>query len=269
MFAAFVAAALAAELIVWSTSPELPGLAIRTEIAMLHATHRVPPMTERGGGATSPQLQCQFQMIVVPGWPTGTFVTGTSLGSQFQLQFQTNVDAGVDDDTTGSVGAAFETAPVILFGLSPVVLPISLAAGVAGGSGWAGVTGDWVVVARVCGAEGAGGAAGALLGVLLGAADSGETGVGSGATTGGIGVETGSTTGVSTTGAGSTATGGVTATVGTTSVTGVAGIAAAAGSPGRRSSAFAGLATAASASVRAPQIDAPDRSERFVIMIYR
>jgi hypothetical protein len=98
-----VAIEVTSVLVVCVTAPESPGLATRTEIAMLQATHTVVPVTVVSGGAASGQSQCQFQTIVTAP-AVGSGVGGGSGGpSQFQYQFHTRVcdgaavGAGVDD----------------------------------------------------------------------------------------------------------------------------------------------------------------------------
>jgi hypothetical protein len=104
--------------VVCVTSPESPGLATRTEIAMLQPVHSVTDVIDTCGGSTSGQFQFQLRtIVVVPGGGSGRSAgVGSSL--QFQDQFQTMV--------FGESGVVLSVIPLEL---SLVVLPVAACVG--------------------------------------------------------------------------------------------------------------------------------------------
>jgi hypothetical protein len=124
-------AVAAAAPICCTTSPESPGLATRTDRAMLHATQTVAVVTDAGGGGAPLQLQCQFHTITVA--PEGAWgrPCGAVAGSQFHVQFQTKVCAGAGAasgdggaSATGSVAGAIGDTDGDSTGVCGVVLVI-------------------------------------------------------------------------------------------------------------------------------------------------
>jgi len=168
-------------------SPLSPGLATRTEIATLHETHTVTPVTSSGGGSSA-QSQCQLRTITVA-FAGGAVTAGVASSvAQFQNQFQTKVCGGIDVDAT-----------VISFELSSVVLPVSPASATLPVAGVAGVVGAGagISVGAGCGTgSGLGAGAGGTSAETDGAVPSAGVGGGAGGgTAGGIAGRTGDTTG--------------------------------------------------------------------------